>query len=399
MSRVVISPTLGLFTNSWGKIDGSSGPYSQSYSSKVDGGYTFARDDVRKSAFPPGQRPALPYKASVVQNGVITLSYSIRDTGSFPWEYSGFGDYAHKAVFGPPPLPAGVTASLKNEALVRALNNLANLKWNAAVALAEGREAVTMLAKSASTLDSAFQALEKNRYALAARRLGVSSKAVAGVKSAATAWLALQFGWKPLVEDMAQAALALSDVPSRLRLKGASQVRREEVLFSSPSVFFSPDARFSWDLTFKTVNVRETKVSVWYTMSSAQAATLREYGLTNLPLALWAVAPNSFLVDWVLPVSDILSAMQGSFGLTYQSGSCTSFVRAVRTFESAPRPLNGKATLNQFCKVSLPAERMEMSREVYPDDPKPSLTAMYVKDPFDLWKAITALSLLGQRKL
>lgn len=400
MSRVVSKRALGVFRT---EVRSRTGSLLAGYDTSdfVSSGYVLTRGDIVKSAFPPMMRPALPYKASLMQYGSVLLDYSFTNIvgGNV---VTGYGEkvirYSNDPALRPSSPRASITASMQNEALVRALGQLANIKWNAVVALVEGREAVTMIHKSATTIDRVLRSVQHGKYAAAARALGLSSTVVRNVKTAGGAWLALQFGWKPLVDDMAKAALAISDNVTLIRLRAGSHVRRKDSYIYPGDEISDPKSFLTWQTSHSVEEILESRVSLWYSLKSADAVRLREYGAANLPLALWAITPNSFLVDWVLPVSDILKAMGASFGLTYMSGSRTDYVETNHTLKGVVKPRAGAVINRSRCVTSDVGKLMTMDRVVFKNEPSPNL-ALYVKDPFDLWKGVTALSLLAQRKI
>lgn len=145
-------------------------------------------------------------------------------------------------------------------------------------------------------------------------------------KSLADNWLELQYGWKPLLNDIRSAALALA----KFNLADAD-VHHASSRASKPtdvqSVVFgavSP-APVVGNLSVSTTT--SVSFGVRYKISSPLVSFLAQTGFTN-PLSLaWELLPFSFVVDWFLPIGSFLDALSAFHGLTFVDGYKTTFLR------------------------------------------------------------------------
>jgi hypothetical protein len=140
-----------------------------------------------------------------------------------------------------------------------------------------------------------------------------------------SAWLELQYGWKPLLSDLKTGAEALAESTRTKRKRYFSSLRKEgkdtDVRMNLSSNFISASKCLSFRSRRLIAYVEETNVP-----------TMRSL-LDPLPV-LWELAPWSFIADWVIPIGEYLyvrgmaSRVTGTFVTTeliYRKAS--SFVK------------------------------------------------------------------------
>lgn len=123
----------------------------------------------------------------------------------------------------------------------------------------------------------------------------------------ANGWLELEFGWKPLVQDIYTAVdLYRNTIVSGQLVKSA---RYGDRFSRQRSDGMSID---TWENGSDRVSSRAYGI-----VSNPSAYTLNQLGLLNPALLAWNLLPFSFVVDWFLPISRILGHLTNQVGLSH----------------------------------------------------------------------------------
>lgn len=290
------------------------------------------------------------------------------------------------------------------QAEVKAMNNLADRKASLAESVAELKSTAQGLAQNAKKLDRFLFHVMNRRYASAAAALGLdpasrrTSKAVRRAKaqtmSVSSAWLEFWFGISPIVSDMVALAAFMSgdSIHQKLRVKGMGRFTDKTVVTGSSS-FGSPITR---NVTWQAEVERSAFVSLTGQISAPQLRKLAVYGAADVSQALWARKPHTFLIDWVIPVSEVLRAQSAGVGITFRGGTRT--LRVLSNAVTRPSRLTASSTIyTQISNQDSPGivRQLILRRSTYETWPKPM--TLWIKDPFGLWKTITSLALLGSK--
>jgi len=213
--------------------------------------------------------------------------------------------------------------------LGRLRDSIQGSDFNLAVFLAEGHESLTMIADAATRIYKSLYAFRKGNFWLASKILyGVDHyPKIRGrfQQPSAQRWLELQYGWRPLVQDIYSGAQSLAHQMSA-PLQTSVSVRKRHVTSPASSVHPSFGMKFEREGNVTSVNykaiIREVSVPALV-------------GLTDPASVVWEKLPYSFVCDWVIPVGSYLSAR----GLS-QAVSGT-FVRSERWKAYRSDPLYG----------------------------------------------------------
>jgi hypothetical protein len=265
--------------------------------------------------------------------------------------------------------------------------------FNLGVAVAEGGEAVKMVANCLSRFTGAIKALKHGRVDIALRHLGANpkpqhksrrprlpkeglsrkEKAAALVqlnqsrwpgdvvgprgldqKDISSLWLEIQYGWQPLLSDVYSAMEAWSAI--------ANQPRKQTYIayYSLKPVSYT----YTWSGVYTwTVNEKVSQVVRCETTEVMSVA--RSLGLYDPAIVVWEKVPFSFVADWFVPIGNYLEALaflpktnsqycftlrtkingtsQGLSGPTYRgsSGYCSSTIvsRVVTNSWTVPKPI------------------------------------------------------------
>jgi hypothetical protein len=295
-------------------------------------------------------------------------------------------------------IDAAEKASVDGIARNKLLLKIKDQKVNLAQAFAERKMTAATIANSATRMADALVNLRKGNFLDAASALGikVSKRANARFKkgfrksqSEATAngWLELQYGWKPLLNDIFGAAelLALSNAKIvRGRVSAQHSVQRQfEIKSSSDRI---PKVEF--------VHVEYVRKYVCYFSASNEVLNaLSRMGITNPALIAWELLPYSFVADWFIPIGNWISSFDATLGLDFEKGSVTTFRR---TFTN--QVWAGKSTADPFDTFEgygiAKCEYVEVTRSKLTTFPGNSLPQF--KNPVSFDHAANAIALLVQ---
>lgn len=283
-------------------------------------------------------------------------------------------------------VPPGVSVNQRNECLTKALLKLKAQDIHVGEFVAEGREAIHMVSSHVREIARSVLRFRRNPT----QWMKVISTETGNLPrfrwcEIPSAWLELQYGWKPLLADIMGAANHMShrwrfNVPY---VSVDAYVKQEDEIHSSCSLAGGADGRYRFKLTSK----------VWtnlvFGLKNPTVAEISALGLINPAEIVWEVLPYSFVVDWLFPIGDWISTWTAAAG--YQ------FITGGQSMKQEVRPLSGSITSNpQSIRVSPPQLRGladYFSRVCFSSTPVPGV---YVKDPFTVSHVANAMSLLAQ---
>jgi hypothetical protein len=214
---------------------------------------------------------------------------------------------------------------MRNEAVTKALLKIADQKAGLGEDLATMRQTVRLIKNPLQALVNGLKSVRDNRslrpwlryHARMIREQGI-------VDVTAQKYLEYVYGWKPLVQDIygiIELAKQQGLKPLLLHAEGSSK--------SSSGI---PDCQFN-DISggnlSKFTNGKETSrvnCSLWAQLDPNYAGlrALNQLGLLN-PLSLaWELVSWSFVVDWVVPIGPVLSALSAPAGLSFVDGTLSA---------------------------------------------------------------------------
>lgn len=266
-------------------------------------------------------------------------------------------------------------------------------------------QAASMVASTANRLAGAFLALRRGNFAGAARyltgaaprsrfaiRTSGSGRVTSSVGGLSEQWLALQYGWKPALQDVYNSCetvrKAWNDTGELFSVDASTHETGDRISFIRERT--QPHGpTFRVETTSREVH---GKASVTYGVDSNFGSSLSQLGITNPASLAWELLPYSFVVDWFYPVGSFLERLDYSRGLFFKFGwISTKAQQDVRQRIEDSTGTNGgvSATWNGGQGYG---SGFVFRREVignFPEPPPPRL-----KDPFSLTHAANALSLL-----
>jgi hypothetical protein len=272
----------------------------------------------------------------------------------------------------------------ENMLLSRLRTAVAGSTFNAGVFLGEGREALSMIADSAHRLALSLRAFRQGNLRKAVDLLtrGTPRSGIPLPKRVSGNWLALQYGWLPLLMDAHDGAEFLAhhlNVP--LQHEVTVQVR--SIGSASPQNSIAYPSGYSFNRVVTSTRLKAIlKEKDVYKLS----------GLTN-PLSIaWELVPYSFVIDWFYPIGAYLE----NRGLA--SALAGTFVRSQRNWGKVIGP---KLGYHFYAGPGFPDtskmvfESYALSRQILTNLPIPLPEVVPLKDALSWRRAANAVALLA----
>lgn len=189
------------------------------------------------------------------------------------------------------------------------------------VTVAEGREALTLMAQRAGQLYRSFKALKRGRFGDFVKELKIrplkkhERTKWTKPKHASSIWLEYWFGWAPLVGDVDACVDVLTSSPPPIELSGSAthEIRGGRNVAGGGQIA-------SWQYQGKAVVKQYARVRI----ENPNALLRQQAGLTNFAEIVWATVPFSFLVDWIGNVGTVLRALTDFSGLVIEEAYATA---------------------------------------------------------------------------
>jgi hypothetical protein len=305
--------------------------------------YTRTWSGVRTPNFSRKKRRALPVNPHSVLIWQQTAEPQYRSevylpTGELNWWLEVFGDPASLG------LPGSIShiESARFQAIRRIIDRTENgIEGNVAQDITQlGQvnrtinDAVTRITKAIKytkqrNLNGAVNVLvsgkpTRTEFFPPSLRKQVSARGLNGLSgSVAENWLAIQYGWKPLLHDIDGAMRSLAYFNH-----ANYHVRQVKGSGKAVSVTVTPIADNGGKFgTLHTTVESRTKIGLRYRLDDRLTAFFSQTGFTNPVNLLWEVLPYSFVVDWFLPIGPYLETLGAWNGLVFIDGFQTQFTR------------------------------------------------------------------------
>lgn len=369
-----------------------------------------SRSDVSKSPFPKGTwRPPMSYSATFSGSDCILVDCTQEYSPGFIYRNIGkVGSHQEiptVSISNSDLLNAFPSENDVSKAVIKARNNVADRAASFAESFAEAREAVKSLGALAGNLDRFLVASQKKDWKSAARSIGVKTgsrgykRAVKSLQGAAgtasNAWMAFNFGIAPIVSDMVSIAILLGGEWD-FRVTGSTVLLTTEEEAKIPQV---AALGFNPSTVAYTENYRCTagvQCRLDFEITSEFLAGFAKFGVSDALQLGWALVPSSYLVDFVLPVSEVLRSITATVGLSFRGGSATQFCQIDKKTTDS-RLISDPKWKTSFTALEASVSARKMSRRVFDSEPYP--VTLWIKDPLQAFPVVTVLSVLGQRLL
>lgn len=275
--------------------------------------------------------------------------------------------------------------ALKSSCIVKATQQIKDQKASFGENLAEAQKTYRGLYTLGTQLLTAALAVKRGNPGLAWDILRDNRSVV---RRGADLYLQYKFGWKPLMSDI----YSLSDL-----LKG--NLQKAMILSGYGSGEEAVTAISKHDRERSGSGTRKVRTKLYGMLDGQYSHMADQLGLTN-PLRLaWDLVPYSFVVDWFMPVGDVLDALQPPQGVKFIGGYSTvrGEIKFTSTWKAGEDP-NMSSVSPRTNHVNM----FSMRRESYTDWPRAGL---YFTSPFS-WsdrasteRGKSSIALLIQRLL
>jgi hypothetical protein len=199
-------------------------------------------------------------------------------------------------------------------------------------------------------------------------------------KSAANRWLELQYGWKPLMNDVYFAYKKLkTDAVKPQWITAKRNITLGEPLPSIPPI--------NGGLMYVAGTVKSgARARIDVEVTNPGLFELDQVGLLNPALLAWELIPFSFVVDWMFPIGNVIQALTAGVGVSFKAGSLTKWSTAKLVVNWTQHPFEKGAMIS--CKM----ESLSTQRTIFNSLPLPRF---YMKNPLSsVTRMATALALL-----
>jgi len=281
------------------------------------------------------QLPVNPHTVAItdiIDDTTATLTF-IPSTGIYFNRYRRYSsDYAV-------PLSAAHYAPAQFKSLRKLIEHAnGNISANLAQDIAQIGQTSRLIANTCKRLVKAVSALKKGNIPGAVSALWSGhmpryhGKGPSIGKSVASNWLELQYGWKPLIQDVRESMEALK----RLNEASSPLVRRvtssvtDKIKANYPIQHRVITGSRAGTMTYSVQT--KAKYVLRYKIDDKLKAFLNQTGFTN-PINLgWEIIPFSFVLDWFIPIGPYLETLKAWDGLVFLDGSFSRFSRVSETF-------------------------------------------------------------------
>jgi len=311
----------------------------------------------------------------------------------------GYSDVSPNAVGG---VNTTTRDRLRANAANKLLSKIKNGSINVAVTAAEYRQTARTVGNAATRVASAIRHLKRGN-------IGQAAEAVGGIagrrqtsrfnkqyakdveKAVASGWLELQYGWKPILNDVYGACDALARRNNRTaNIRTTHKERYIQPLGGSKRTT-SNSGKLINETWVEGERLTEVSISCTYHRPSGGIKQLSELGITNPAEVVWELIPYSFVVDWFLPIGSWLSTFDATLGLTFRSGYRTEFTKKDILIYTSQRGVD---------QYGAEQDMFKRSRETYINCQRfvlstfPSPVVPRFKDPSSLSHLATGMALL-----
>lgn len=234
----------------------------------------------------------------------------------------------------PPPQPAH-DAQVLNKAISNLIQkNGIGLTANNAQNLAQAGQTYRLINNTIWRFVGVLRALRRGNFAAAQNAMwngrdtrNRPNANLSKTNTLANNWLEMQYGWKPLLNDIDGSIKATAKLMSANTLvtvvRGSSRKEKAE---RTPCLGLSEFAGITVGHSYVTT-VHAARIGIRYKISDHTKVFLAQTGFTNPVNLAWEILPFSFVVDWFLPIGPWLEHLSAFDGLTFVDGFQTQFTK------------------------------------------------------------------------
>lgn len=269
---------------------------------------------------------------------------------------------------------------------VEVINKLTDGKLQLGADAAEIKKTLNMIASSTHDVLSAYRSLRRGNFTRALQHLRLGGHSFkASRHNLSGRWLELQYGWLPTLGTISDGAALIQRRAAESR--APMSVTRTIVVPIPHNKF----RNFSRGTSYSTSGTLSVRTKIWYRIASDTAHLASQIGVSNPAAIAWELVPFSFVLDWFLPVGNLMSQFSDTNGLDFISAHTTWRSSGTSRVITDWRIANGSS----YSGTSEAVFRFEgFRRRVEYSFPYGSA---YIKSPFSSRHLINAIALINQR--
>lgn len=192
------------------------------------------------------------------------------------------------------------------------LNETNNRKVSMLEELRNGRESLNTIASSVLRMSRILARAKRAPKEFLKHNSAGRKRLVHGqIKTVGDLWLEGRYHWLPTYLTMRDAFIGLQDQYPFGQVRHKSEWRR----YTWTETIDTYAGKLSYDVELAS----QYQLGCWYTPTEEYINLMHRYGvgsITDLAAVAWELTPWSLVVDWVLPVSDLLLAASALDGVT-----------------------------------------------------------------------------------
>lgn len=286
-----------------------------------------------------------------------------------------------------------VSSNTRNAALVKTYSKIKAQDINLSITAAEIRKAMEtvngrlyLIARQVVN----FKRLHKKAFlkAVATQRYNLPRELWCEIPRI---WLELQYGWKPLMNDIVGAINAVArlseEKPPLVYAKASHKDTFLEQLPLNTGGWAIGGSNPSMSITWE----ERANCYLFFKIATSKMVDAGVLGLTEPASVVWELLPYSFVVDWALPVGQWLNSLTAAYGLDFVGGGMSKKVRSREVHINPPKAAGGYV-LDAWSSPRVSSQMEFFERECFASAPVPGL---YVKNPFSIGHTLNGLALLA----
>lgn len=269
--------------------------------------------------------------------------------------------------------------------ITECLLELKGQKANLGEALATARQTADLFAASSRRFFMSLMAARRGRWREAFGVLGLRTRGEPVGLGVAQRYLEYTYGIRPLVQDIyGLYELLIEQVKPAMLLKA-----KRSLTETRSREYAKEDFGRALKHTYVEEHKRVDRIQIVARLDDTSLRMISQAGLSN-PLSLaWDLMPWSFLIDWGLPIGNVLAALDAHHGLTFVDGFQSRVGRA--TYSRSSRAYLPRWKTDKEWKMA--KFRFSFVRKSLPGFPRP---VIYAKNPFSTGHVLNALALFRQ---
>ncbi len=203
----------------------------------------------------------------------------------------------------------------ENQASVEALLKLGSNKADLGTNIVEAQRTAHEVIKPFLSLIKAYGYARRGLWSKVPSALGVDGRKIITGRTAAEMWLQFQYGWKPLMGDIHGLYQVLQRKSQKsMLISGSSSAGGSRQGSANKIEVWKGYGDCHWVID------QSVRTKLFGIVRSDALRRAGQVNLLNPASVAWEVTPFSFLIDWGMPVGNVLAAFTAVAGVDFLDG-------------------------------------------------------------------------------